>query len=450
MAMLEATGEHRGEGSGAASVERFLVSMVPHPVTVAFILTLLVALISLTANFEAVVKGWGAGFISLYPFVMENLLILLFGYALGMTPIIRGTIGRLAGSLNSLGAAIVAIAGLSIVLTFLNWGVGILGGTFLARETARRAESRGMKLDYPILLAAGLSGMVVWESGLSGIVPLYLVEKNHFLIKITGQIGIGATIFSPLNLIVAVTLLIAVPLALYLARPATASPHKPRPEEVPTPNPTQNEKSMAAWMERSRTISLFFGGIALLYVIRFLASGKPLDTPNLLFTLMALGIFLRVTPMDYQRDVIYGFRVIWFIALPLMFYTAMQGMMNASGLIAMVTQWLSTISAPALPAVTFVIATVANFFVPTAGGQLILGGPSVMEAAKVVGASYSKVALALAYGAGLAKLIQLYIFAGAIGLGEGEIKMGSLARYAGIVFAVAFVVCLIGLVVLPG
>lgn len=451
MAQMDLAGDYPKAASRRTFLQDTLVSLLPHPVATAFLLTILFALAALGSgtSFEAVLKGWGQGFIGLYPFVMENLLIMLFSFALGSTPIVRNTIGRLAGGLNSQGAAVIVIAALSIVLAFFNWGVGILGGVFLARETARRAGAQGLKFDFPLLLAAGLAGVVVWESGFSGIVPLYLAEGKHFLVKTTGQVGIGATILSPLNLGIVGALLIAVPLALYLARPATASPYKTGPTEEPAPAVGEQERSVAAYLERSRVLSLFFGGLALIYVLRFFASGKPLDTPNLLFTLLALGIFLHAKPMDYQREVIKGIRAIWFIALPLMFYSAIQGVLAASGLSDAMARWLTTVSAGALPAVTLAVSTVANFLVPSAGGQLMLGGPSAMAAAKALGVPFGKMALALAYGAGLAKLLQLYIFAAAVGLTDEETRLSSLAKYAGIVFVVAFVVCLIGLIVLP-
>ncbi len=450
MAQLEIARDKAKGEPGVGSFQDSLVSLIPHPVATAFLLTILIAVagMAMGTSFEDVLKGWGQGFIGYYPFVMENLLILLLSFALGSTPAIRNTIGRLADSLNSQGAAVVAVAVVSILLSFFNWGVGVLGGVCLARETARRAQARGTRFDYPLLLTSGLAGVVVWESGFSGVVPLYLAEAKQFLVGTTGPLTLNQIVLSPLNLMVSVALLISVPLVLWLMRPSSPAVYEPEVEE-PEAQGGPMEKSVAAYLERSHILSIFFGGLALIYVIRFFAAGKPLDLPNMLFALVALGIFLHGKPMDYQRDVIAGIKAIWFIALPLMFFCAIQGMMTAAKLNPALSGWLGSFSAVGLPVVTLVVSTCANFLVPNAGSQLLLGGPSIMEAAKAVGASYTTVALALAYGAGLAKLLQLYLFASALGLTDKEVRMGSLARYASIVFAVAFLVCVIGLVILP-
>ncbi len=88
-------------------------------------------------------------------------------------------------------------------------------------------------------------------------------------------------------------------------------------------------------------------------------------------------------------------------------YAGIMGLMNYSGLAAIFTQSLVSISSAAtLPLMGFFSAAVVNFFVPSGGGQWAVQGPILMEAALQLGASVPKTILALAYGDELTNMIQ--------------------------------------------
>ena len=57
--------------------------------------------------------------------------------------------------------------------------------------------------------------MMVWHGGISGSAPIKIAEEGHFLEEKMGVISQAETIFSNMNIIVSILLLILVPLIMY-------------------------------------------------------------------------------------------------------------------------------------------------------------------------------------------------------------------------------------------
>ena len=113
----------------------------------------------------------------------------------------------------------------SILVSLLNWGLGLIFGAILARKVAEYASKKNIKINYPLIGAAGYSGLMVWRGGLSGSAPLKIAEKNHFndiisdsdlLINLPTNIDLSHTIFSSMNIIVCLSLLVIIPITFFL------------------------------------------------------------------------------------------------------------------------------------------------------------------------------------------------------------------------------------------
>ena len=59
-----------------------------------------------------------------------------------------------------------------MLFALINWGLGLIIGALLARRVGQSFEERGLRLHYPIVCAAGDTGLAVWHAGLSGSAPL--------------------------------------------------------------------------------------------------------------------------------------------------------------------------------------------------------------------------------------------------------------------------------------
>ena len=56
---------------------------------------------------------------------------------------------------------------------------------------------------------------MVWHGGISGSAPIKIAEKGHFLANKIGVISQSETVFSTMNIIISITLLITLPLLMY-------------------------------------------------------------------------------------------------------------------------------------------------------------------------------------------------------------------------------------------
>ena len=57
------------------------------------------------------------------------------------------------------------------------------------------AQKHNIPLNYPLVGAAGYSGLMIWHGGLSGSAPLVVAEEGHFLTNQIGVISTSETIF---------------------------------------------------------------------------------------------------------------------------------------------------------------------------------------------------------------------------------------------------------------
>jgi len=428
-----------------------LPNFLPHPVALVFtvnLLAILFAVLLTDSSFEDLFKFWGQGLVSNFGFGMQFVLLLLLSYALAITPIFKRFLSKLADSVRTQTQAIILVAIFSMLLAWFNWGLGVIGAVFLAKEIAKKKAGSDQNFNYPLLIAAALSGLLVWESGASGNALMHITQGNHIVSEKIGILSLQQTAFSSLNVIVTILLVIAIPVALNMVKKARNSGEylfESEKEEIKNDN---EEITLAVRLEKSWILSLAFGALALLYVARHIVGRSIMDMPTYLFLLIALGIVLRKEPMSYQQDVLKGVQVSWVFYIPIVFYGAVQGMVDLSGLNTVIAGWFNSVSNGAtFPAITVISSAILNLFIPNAGSQWLVEGNSLMNAAANLGVSNAKTVLAFCYGAGWAKLLQISLFAPLLGI--NKVKITDLAKYLGVMMLTSMVIFIFAVSFIP-
>jgi short-chain fatty acids transporter len=272
---------------------------------------------------------------------------------------------------------------------------------------------------YPLVVAAGYTGLLVWHGGLSGSAPVSIATAGHPLEGAIGIVPVRATLFSPLNLCVTGFLLVAVPLLLAWMAPRreeemeTAIPADP-PEAAEAPSP----RTPARRLDDSRVLAWGTALLALAWLLPRFAS-RGLDALNLdsaILAFLAFGLLLHGTPRRYAASIDGAARGAGGILLQFPFYFGIMGLMRGAGLVERLasgfvsaTGSLTAVGFPAAGAysmLTFASAAVVNLFVPSGGGQWAVQGPIAVEAAAQVGARIPIVVMALAYGDQLTNMLQ--------------------------------------------
>lgn len=392
-------------------VERWL----PDPYVLVLLLTLVAAAAAMLVERQApvaVLRAWGGGFWGLLAFSMQMLLVLVTGYMLASTPLVRAGLRRLAGLARGPGAAIVLVSLVSLVASWLNWGFGLVVGALFARELAAR-----VRVDYRLLVASAYSGFVVWHGGLSGSVPLAIAGEGHFMAEAMGVVPTSQTIFSGWNLALLAALFVLVPLVnrLMLPRPEDSVYHLPDadPRDARSArDPVQDGAGpvpvrFADRLEDSRLLALAIGLAGLAWLAdRFLAGGG-LDLNTVNFALLMLAIVLHGNARRLLASLQQAIRGGAGIVIQFPFYAGIMAIMADSGLAASLSRaFVSLASAETLPFWSFLAGGVLNVFVPSGGGQWAVQAPIMIPAAEALGADLAKVAMGVAWGDAWTNLIQ--------------------------------------------
>jgi short-chain fatty acids transporter len=351
--------------------------------------------------------GGGKGFWNLLAFGMQMCLILVTGHALASSPPMRRLLDRLAEFARSPASAIAIVALGAMLLALLNWGLGLVGGALLAREVGQRARLRGVAVHYPLLAAAGYSGMLVWHGGFSGSAPLKVtLEKD--LQEILGKelaasvdpMPLGQTIGSLPNLAGNLLLLVVVPFVLIKMLPSDPAARVAAPEMASSQPAEAAAPTLAGRLDRSRllVVVLCLGGLAAGWIQLDKQGIGRLD-PNLVnFLFLFAGLLLHGSAASYAAAISDAARGCAGIILQFPFYAGIMGMLTGTGLLAAMAKGMASVGAAALPAVGFYSAGLVNLFVPSGGGQWAVQGPILIEAAIESGVSPAQLVMALAYG----------------------------------------------------
>jgi short-chain fatty acids transporter len=383
-------------------VERYL----PDPYIFVLLLTLITLVFAVVIQGQSpltTVQQWGDGFWGLLTFSMQMLLVLVTGFMLACTPLVKALLERLASVAKSPGSAIVLVTLVSLIASWINWGFGLVVGAMFAKVLARKVT-----VDYRLLVASAYSGFIVWHGGLAGSVPLTIATPGHFSEAQIGVVSTSETIFSGFNLLLLAIMFVVIPFVNRLMLP-------PKPESVIVDStklqddalPSAENERPADKLENSRALGLLVGFAGLAYLTNYFVSGGGLNL-NIVNTLfLFLAIVLHGTPRNVLHSLQQAVQGGSGIVIQFPFYAGIMAVMVQSGLAQTMSEWLiSFASAESLPVWSFISAGIVNIFVPSGGGQWAVQAPVILPAAAELGAEINRVAMAVAWGDAWTNLIQ--------------------------------------------
>lgn len=411
-------------------VQRYL----PSPFVFAILLSLIVLVASMLSTGQGLpqmAQHWGSGFWNLLTFAMQMALILVTGHALASAPLVNRLLASLARVAKSPGQAIVLVTLVALAGAWINWGFGLVIGAVFARALAREVKG----VDYPLLVASAYSGFLIWHGGLSGSIPLSLATGGADVARMTGgvvtsAIGVGDTLFTPMNLTIIALLVVGLPLlnrAMHPSQPKVADPRL----LVDAESQALPRETLAQRMDDSRILNLIIVALAAVYFAYYFASnGFALSLNIVIGLFLFIGLFLHGSPERYMRAVQEGIGGISGIVIQFPFYAGIMGMMvgaNADGLSLgkqMTDAFVAWSNADTFPVLAFLSAGLVNVFVPSGGGQWAVQGPIMLPAGQALGVAPAVTAMAIAWGDAWTNMIQPFWalpLLGIAGLGARDI-----------------------------
>mgnify|MGYP006288815863 CR=1 FL=1 len=419
--------------SFAERFEKAFHFLLPAPFTIAVILTLITVVMALLygepgpdgTSIIAVLDQWQQGLWNppLLVFALQMMLILVLGHTLALSPAVNQFINRITGLASNPAKAAFLVSFFTILVAFFNWGLGLIFGAIMVRKTGERFAREGKPLNYPLIGAAGYSGMMVWHGGISGSAPIKVAESGHLtqlmqgfwsegqLAALPDAIPISQTVFGTMNLTASVALLLIIPgvMALIALR---ASGHSATPRAQPLNLDMESESLRGAEkLDNSRLFAWFFATMILGYALYMAVTGPPglsfitLNYVN--FVLLGLGLLLHGSFKKFVRAVEQAIGGAAGILIQFPLYFGIMGIMAASGLIVKISDFFISVSGPeSFPIFTLLSAGLVNVFVPSGGGQWAVQGPIIIEAASQLQLSLPRCIMALAYGDQLTNMLQ--------------------------------------------
>jgi short-chain fatty acids transporter len=413
------------------TIETFFKRFLPSPFAIAILLTLLTMVLALfiaeapkdEPHFLAILSFWEHGIWNdtLLVFAYQMMLILVLGHILVLSKPMNSLIFRLTNLVSNTSNAVLLVAGTTMIVSFFNWGLGLIFGAILARKVAEAAQLRNFKINYPLVGASGYVGLMIWHGGISGSAPLKVAENGHLASlmagvsdhNIIGQlpdfIPFSDTVFSTFNLVLFGILLVLIPLVLYrLGKKAEVAT-----TNLPIYKGATSEKTGLIGMERLDHSKVFGRGFGLIILLAFFyqylgALGNLAITPNLLnFFMLGLALLLHGSFSSFLNALEEAVKGASGILIQFPLYFGIMGIMRDSGMIVQISDFFVSIAtARTLPIVTFFSAGLVNIFVPSGGGQWAIQGPIVVESALKLGVPLPRAIMALAYGDQITNMLQ--------------------------------------------
>lgn len=400
---------------------------LPSPFTIAVLLTLLTLLLALLFSPVAkgdivfVLKAWESGIWNsgLLVFAYQMMLILVLGHVLVLSKPMQRIILGLTQGIRSTSSAAIIVAVSTMLVSFFNWGLGLIFGAILARKVGEHAQQNGIAMNYPLIGACGYSGLMVWHGGISGSAPLKVAESGHLqnlLANLTSSpdalpdiIPTAETILSSWNLVIFGLVVLAIAFLVFFLGKKESNPPKYL-EAYTFEDKTDEKPSGAERLEYSKFLAGFFGILILAaFVVQYGGMLKSFNiTPNMLnLFMLGLAICLHGSFRSFLQAVNEAIKDTSGILIQFPLYFGIMGVMAESGLIQEISDFFVSVSTEVtLPLYTFFSAGLVNLFVPSGGGQWAIQGPLVVESALKLNVPLPKAIMALAYGDQVTNMLQ--------------------------------------------
>lgn len=419
------------------AISRVFERSAPDPFVIAILLTVLTAILALAfgsfppedSSFldraESLLDAWrdgNEGIWKLLSFSMQMCLILVTGHALAVTRPVRAMIDALSDLPRSTASAAAMVSLLACATALINWGLGLIVGAMLARDVGRSLQRRGIRAHYPLIVAAGYMGLMVWHGGLSGSAPLTMTTASaaaralppELVQRYPQGVPLDQTLLAPMNLFISLGLLAIVPAMFLLLAPRDASSLRPIDQfDVP------DSRTRAAAVDQSRLVPdlldrspviVWILAIGLAAALVRFATTSGLATVGLNevnAAMLGLGLVLHGSARSYMAAAEEGARGCAGIIIQFPLYAGIMALMVASKLVERIahgmTEWGN---AETIPLMSFISAGIVNLFIPSGGGQWAVQGPIALQAGLSAGIEPGKMIMSVAYGDQLTNMLQ--------------------------------------------
>jgi short-chain fatty acids transporter len=436
---------------------------VPNSFSIACLLTLVTFVLVVTVagkNPIAAEGYWTKGFWELLELTMQLALIVLTGYIVAVSPVMSRLLEFVAGLAATERGAIALMGLVSMIASWLHWGLGLIAGPIFLQFLVRRHP----RIDYRLAVAAGyLGSSCTWHAGLSGSAPLLMATPKNFMEAQVGLIPVSLTTFSAFNLLLTAVVVSVITAALVRLYPRTTDVRTS--EEVlgrrsaatgePSTDPHTHGVdrgpgfSFADFIEKRYVLNLVMGALGVTAFWTLYAEGGYRVSLNVFnFAFLFLALLLHPSPDSFTRAAARGAGYLHGIVIQFPFYAGMYGLIRYSGLAEIIGRWFVSIASPrTFPVIIYWYSGILSYFIPSGGSKWAVEAPYVLSAAKTLGVAAPHAVLAYAWGDMSTHFLQPFWAIPLLAIARVEFK--DIVGYLAILFVVNFVLVSAAFMLLP-
>ena len=389
---------------------------MPDSMVFVLALTVIVFLMALGLTSSSaldLVNDYGNSFWLLLTFSMQLSILMVTGFVVADSrPVKAGLIWLLSIPKTAKGTMVLFCVVVGIVSWF-HWGIGSMVAMIMGRELAVR--KRGLGIHYPFICATSYGVVNIMCNGPSQSAPLLIATPGHFMEKTIGLVPLTTTALSPFLLTLMLVFFVTVPIVVILIMPSkdrAVEIDDDRYNEFTATLPKDPEKKSmrhAERWDRSWVLQSTLGGVMFVwvcYTIYHKGLGR-LDMNSLNFFFLTLSMILHGTPHAFMESVKRAVSVAYGIMIQFPMYAGIFGMINQSGLAAVITHWFVSFSTPGTYSwIVYLYTGIMDFFVPSGGSKFVIEAPYLIPAGKELGIPVPHIINAYSTGAQWANLIQ--------------------------------------------
>jgi len=448
--------------------------LLPSPFSIALLLTffsIFLALIwpshSLSENqnwldkFVNILNSWNNGLWNVkgLAFAIQMMLMLLLGHVLALSSPVNAAINQLIPFCSNNARSAFIITFFTLIVSWFNWGLGLVFGAIFCKKIMDYAAKSSIGLNHGLIGACGYSGLMIWHGGISGSSLLKISERGHLTdlapesvkSNVPELIDFSKTVFSNMNIVVTFSLLVALPITMYVLGKKT---------KVVIPNvkkltEKEHQKNSLVGFEKfdhSKFIGFVVGFFILLFC-GYLAISHPYTSsfqfinPNYLnLTLLGLALVFHGKIYAFLKAIEKAIGGTAGILIQFPLYFGIMGIASETGIISDLAAYFQSISTNyTYPIFTFISAGMVNFFVPSGGGQWYIQGPLIIQSAVEMGTPLNKSIMAMAYGDQLTNMMQPFWALPLLGI--TGLKAKDILPYTLIMMVVGFIIFTLGLLI---
>ncbi|MEL7647901.1 MAG: TIGR00366 family protein [Sedimentibacter sp.] len=390
-------------------------NIIPDPLVFCLILTILVfvaGVIFTDHGIMGMLTSWYNGIWSQIAFAFQMSFMVVTCAVTARSKQVKKLLKGFAKLVSTPNAAVILLMAFGYASSFLNWAFCTIVTPILAMELTKNIKG----LHFPMLIAAGYSTMCLGQClGPSASVYALLAGKEHFLVDKIGVLTQDVTTYNPMNVIVWTILAVGTIILTLRTMPPKHEIVEYQGTDAEDEEEAAEEKvTFADKMNGSKVIMILVGIAGLVNVVfTFMQKGflGALSLNFVIFIFLTANFLLYNTPAKFITAYRENLSLATDVMIQFPFYGGISGMMADSGLGQIIVGGICQLAtAYTLPVFSYLSASIVNLFIPSQGGQWIVQGPIIMDAALRLDANIPHVINAFVYGDEATNLLQpLYV-----------------------------------------